>query len=122
MVLPDTSLADAGRLGENLSRVVEALNLPHNAPAAGTFVTVSVGGATTIPERDESFSSLVEAADKALYEAKRHPAASIVSPILSTELSERQNRTVRLSSSPARNTRAGRSTPTPAASLRLASA
>jgi len=71
VILPDTSLADARRLGENLSCIVAALNLPHNASVVATFVTVSVGGATTIPERYESFSSLVEAADKALYEAKR---------------------------------------------------
>lgn len=71
VILPETPLADVRRLGEKLSRAVEALNLPHVASAVGRHVTISVGGATAIPQRGESFFPWVDAADKALYEAKR---------------------------------------------------
>ena len=35
------------------------------------FVTVSIGGAGVTPRPGDSFMSLIEAADAALYEAKR---------------------------------------------------
>jgi two-component system chemotaxis family response regulator WspR len=50
---------------------VAALELPHSASAVNGKVTISAGGATSIPERGDTFFSLIEAADKALYEAKR---------------------------------------------------
>ncbi len=71
VILPETPFAEVGRLGDKLRRAVEALCLPHSASSAGEYVTISVGGATAIAERAEPFFPLVDAADKALYDAKR---------------------------------------------------
>jgi two-component system, chemotaxis family, response regulator WspR len=70
VILPDTPFGDLGRLGDKLCKTVEALLLPHSASMVGQYVTVSVGGATAVPGQEEYFITLVDAADKALYEAK----------------------------------------------------
>lgn len=44
---------------------------PSRIASRGVCVTVSVGGATAVPCRGESYAPLLEAADAALYEAKR---------------------------------------------------
>jgi GGDEF domain-containing protein len=49
----------------------DALNLPHRASTVGKYVTVRVGGSTTTPGPGESYILLIDAADEALYEAKR---------------------------------------------------
>jgi two-component system chemotaxis family response regulator WspR len=71
VVLPHTSAAELAVLAKRAVLAVEALNLPHSASPVADHVTISVGGATRTPEREEFSFSLVEAADKAMYEAKR---------------------------------------------------
>jgi two-component system chemotaxis family response regulator WspR len=71
VVLPQTAAGDLQMLAEKVVRAVAALELPHSASAVNGKVTISAGGATSIPERGDTFFSLIEAADKALYEAKR---------------------------------------------------
>jgi two-component system, chemotaxis family, response regulator WspR len=71
VILPGTGAADTGDQADKLCRVVEELNLPHKASSVTDHVTISVGGATTVPRRDGSVEGLVETADQALYEAKR---------------------------------------------------
>ena len=71
VILPETPFAEIQRLGEKICQAVEALSLPHSASSAAKCVTISAGGATTTPQHGEAFSSVVDAADKALYEAKR---------------------------------------------------
>jgi two-component system, chemotaxis family, response regulator WspR len=71
VILPGTASDELQVIAEKLCRSVEALNLPHSASLTGTVVTISVGGATMVPRRDETFAALIEAADKALYKAKR---------------------------------------------------
>ena len=61
VLLPETNEADARALAESLRTSI-----------AETAVTVSIGAATMIPERDRNtFEHLVRIADEALYEAKR---------------------------------------------------
>ncbi len=57
-------------LGERICRQVEALGLAHGAQGAGAVVTVSVGGASTMPVRGGHGNDLLAAADEALYRAK----------------------------------------------------
>jgi two-component system chemotaxis family response regulator WspR len=71
VVLPQTSAAELAILATKVVLAVEALNLPHLASPVADHVTISVGGATRMPEPDEFPFRLVEAADKAMYEAKR---------------------------------------------------
>jgi two-component system chemotaxis family response regulator WspR len=71
VVLPQTTAAELEVLATRAVLAVAALNLPHIASPVADHVTISVGGATRMPEREEFPFSLVEAADKAMYEAKR---------------------------------------------------
>lgn len=71
VILPETAADDLLVAAEKLCRSVEALQLPHSASKTGNVVTISVGGATTVPQRNEPPATLIERADKALYEAKK---------------------------------------------------
>ena len=71
LVLPLLQGEELQALGESLTVQVEALHLPHARAKTSAWVTVSVGGATMTPARGQSFSELIDAADKALYQAKR---------------------------------------------------
>lgn len=72
IVLPDTDINGAQRVAETLRAAIEALQLVH-APSAGQpYVTLSLGLAVVVPPLDlASPDRLLEAADAALYEAKR---------------------------------------------------
>jgi two-component system chemotaxis family response regulator WspR len=70
LVLPATPPEGARRVAEQICANVRDLAIPNRGPKA-VCVTVSIGGATSTPGRGESYASLLEAADSALYEAKR---------------------------------------------------
>jgi two-component system chemotaxis family response regulator WspR len=69
VLLPATPFESLHTLGERLRTNVEELNIPHAAGVCG-HVTVSIGGAATVPAGDDALLTLIEAADQALYEAK----------------------------------------------------
>jgi two-component system, chemotaxis family, response regulator WspR len=70
VVLPGTSIGIVRLLAEKIRGEVEALQLPHAHSPSGRFVTISIGGATTVPTPDSLITSLIQAADLALYRAK----------------------------------------------------
>jgi diguanylate cyclase (GGDEF)-like protein len=70
VLLPGADAAEAHQLAERARREIEALRIAHEAAPCG-FVTLSVGIATFAPEEAVSEQALIEAADAALYEAKR---------------------------------------------------
>ena len=72
MLLPNTDAAGCALLGERIREAIHEAGLVHSSNLASGCVTVSVGGATCRPalERTAGVSSLVEAADRALYAAK----------------------------------------------------
>ncbi|TVR01916.1 MAG: diguanylate cyclase [Desulfovibrionales bacterium] len=69
-LLPETDADGALVIARAFCRAVANLNLPHGYSLTADHVTVSVGHATTIALPDKSSRELVNAADKALYEAK----------------------------------------------------
>lgn len=71
VVLPQTQAGDLAFLADKVVQAIEALGLPHAASPIADKVTISVGGATHIPASDDRPERLIEAADKAMYEAKR---------------------------------------------------
>lgn len=80
VMLPDTDRQSARRLAETIRQHVMDLAIEHPASATGRFLTISIGAATCIPDRDERKSAtLVEAADQALYAAKRTGRNRVVS-------------------------------------------
>ncbi len=70
LLLPNTDAAGALAVAECVHGAVRALAIPHAGSDHG-FVTVSVGVAAMVPGRLQGPAALVEAADAALYDAKR---------------------------------------------------
>jgi two-component system chemotaxis family response regulator WspR len=70
LLLPDTDLAGALRLGEACRARLEQLALPHPGAPRGV-VTMSTGVACIVPGEHDSADDLVARADAALYDAKR---------------------------------------------------
>lgn len=70
IVLPDTDRAGAYELAQRLRQAVEDLRMEHEG-SQHCIVTVSVGCATLVPEPGSDANILMEAADRALYDAKR---------------------------------------------------
>ncbi len=71
VILPQTLLSGARVVAERARTAVERLELRH-APQAGIpRLTISVGVASVLPTQEIPCSALVEAADKALYLAKK---------------------------------------------------
>ncbi|SAL32936.1 response regulator receiver modulated diguanylate cyclase [Caballeronia sordidicola] len=70
VVLPSTLATGLRVLGEKIRMAVEALAVPHTGSLA-KCVTISVGGVTQVPQPGENVKQLIEAADLALYRAKR---------------------------------------------------
>ena len=71
VLLADTLAEPARILGDGLCKRVAELRITTNESLSIKQVTVSVGGASTIPQRGDSGVALIDIADKALYEAKR---------------------------------------------------
>lgn len=68
-LLPDTSLRKAHVIAERMRAMIEALAIPHPTSPGGV-VTVSIGVASVVPRQQASIDQLVQAADRALYQAK----------------------------------------------------
>lgn len=71
LIMRTTPQEGAFAVARRLRQSVQDLGLVHGQSSVAGLLTVSVGGASVIPSRDGSFLDLIEAADKALYEAKR---------------------------------------------------
>ncbi|HWQ09947.1 MAG TPA: diguanylate cyclase [Holophaga sp.] len=70
-VLGDTDAEGAMVIAERIRAGIEALGLPHPDSELGPMVTMSLGIATLVPDQRTGLLSLVELADRRLYEAKR---------------------------------------------------
>jgi two-component system chemotaxis family response regulator WspR len=70
ILLPDTGLEGALQLAEACRAELERLVLPHPRGGCG-IVTMSIGVACSVPDQYGSMEQLIEAADSALYAAKR---------------------------------------------------
>lgn len=69
-VLPETEIKGAVAIAEAMRLNVDALNIPHENSHDHGHITVSLGVASIVPERNRPYSVLIAAADKALYKAK----------------------------------------------------
>ncbi len=70
MVLPGTPAEGALRVAETMRLRVETLGVGPGNPVLKESLTISLGVATVLPNRDLSPATLVAAADQALYRAK----------------------------------------------------
>ena len=72
VLLPDTTAEDAAVLAERMRQAVLDLQIPHATSRVASGVTVSFGVAAIRPGLQDQPSALVEAADAALYDAKKN--------------------------------------------------
>ncbi len=70
VVLPQMACNEAKEYAEHMRRAVSKLKLQHAGSSHG-YVTVSIGGATCIPDPRQAPAMLLKQADDALYQAKR---------------------------------------------------
>jgi two-component system cell cycle response regulator len=70
-ILPRTDLGGAMTVAERLRCEIQELGIVHPASPQGGSVTISLGVACQMPARSLTSSSVINAADQALYEAKR---------------------------------------------------
>ncbi len=85
LLLPGLDLARAAELAEEARKSIEDLLITHAEAPCGV-VSISIGVESLVPKKDQPASDLVEAADNALYAAKRGGRNSVVArvpPLLS---------------------------------------
>ncbi|MBD2179690.1 diguanylate cyclase [Planktothrix sp. FACHB-1355] len=70
VILPYTDTDGAVRVAQKIYQAMQELCFPHIASAVSPYVTLSIGIATVIPSYDLNALDLIEAADRALYQAK----------------------------------------------------
>ncbi|MFK5894888.1 MAG: diguanylate cyclase [Pseudomonadota bacterium] len=70
-ILPATQQESAEKIAEKLRVQIEQLNIPHISSLIVKHISISLGVASTVPANGSSEKSLIELADKALYQAKK---------------------------------------------------
>ncbi len=70
VLLPETSLEDALQVAEKCRTSVQALQVVHKKNENWGVATVSIGVACMVPDKNNDFGALLDAADKIMYESK----------------------------------------------------
>jgi two-component system chemotaxis family response regulator WspR len=78
LVLPNTSPGGARLLAEKLRQTISALAIPHNSPAPGSTLSISIGLATMIPAQGSNSREVIQNADNGLYSAKNNGRNQVV--------------------------------------------
>ncbi len=71
ILLPDTPIEGAFQVAQRIQAAIRELAILHETSTINAYVTVSLGVATIIPKNKVSSLSLLNAADEALYQAKK---------------------------------------------------
>lgn len=79
VLLPNTPLPGATHIAEMIRTAIEVLRIPHKASSASDQVTLSLGVAAVIPNTQQTYTELLEAADAALYRAKQQGRNRVIS-------------------------------------------
>ncbi|MDZ8185717.1 MAG: diguanylate cyclase [Nostoc sp. ChiSLP02] len=85
VILPNTQGKGAMSVAEKILQAVRNLEILHAQSSISSYVTVSIGLASVVPNPQFSPQHLIEAADKALYTAK-HEGRDRISTSLVTDL------------------------------------
>lgn len=71
VILPNTDKEGAIILGEIICSVVRKQAIPHSSSLVSSYVTISAGVATLIPQPNSDYQEIIFLADQALYQAKK---------------------------------------------------
>jgi diguanylate cyclase (GGDEF)-like protein len=85
VILPDTDREGALRIADSIRMAVTSLAIPHSGSPVQATLTVSAGVTTFQPPPESSATQVVEAADRALYEAKRNGRNRVAGMDLASE-------------------------------------
>jgi diguanylate cyclase (GGDEF)-like protein len=77
LLLPGLDIDRAAEIAEDARRAVEDLSINHSESPCG-LVTISIGVESVMPDKFQTTADLVEAADSALYAAKRRGRNNVV--------------------------------------------
>lgn len=72
VILPGIPLEGTSAVAERLRKIIESDRISHAVSTISDYITISLGTATTTPSNKKKPSSLIAAADEALYKAKRN--------------------------------------------------
>lgn len=70
VILPETEKEEAIRIANLIRQKIEALHILHAHSPVSSYVTVSIGVTSLVPNSNLSYEDLFDFADKALYQAK----------------------------------------------------
>ncbi len=70
VILPNTPLSGAKKVAEKIQQNLRKTELEHQGSSISKFVTLSCGVSSLIPDYYQSATTLIQAADRALYQAK----------------------------------------------------
>lgn len=70
IILPNTGMDGSAKVAENLRSCIEGLGIDHAGSLVSKYVTISLGVATFYPKPHSSSMELINASDRALYQAK----------------------------------------------------
>ena len=70
IVLPGIQAKGLISIGERLCQAVRDLKIEHAGAITGRYVTLSAGGAVTVPTEEGQMMDLIAIADRNMYEAK----------------------------------------------------
>ena len=70
VILPNTQIAGAIQLSEDICQAIRDLKIPHAKSLIANYVTLSIGISCMMPTAEYNMTKFIEIADKALYQAK----------------------------------------------------
>ena len=76
-ILVGDEAKDVFRHVKHIKQKIENLHIPHN-PSVSKWVTVSAGGVTVVPKKDDQYHTYLKIADTMLYDAKRDGRNQVV--------------------------------------------
>ena len=71
IVLPHTPHESAKQLAERIQQAIAALKISHCKSTVSSYVTLSIGVATIIPDKETEITDFINSADQALFKAKK---------------------------------------------------